>query len=142
MEAQTGTEQEEERLLDEPSESPPTAPRPEPSSSLSSLIIYFMTIHFLLAFSEIILIAPLLRLFENSLCLSHYGFPVGGVPESSCKGPKVQVPLATIKGWKSMLDTIPGISVCPVARLISNLSQYYLLPFLLESWVIVMAVGK
>jgi hypothetical protein len=110
METQAGTE-EEERLLDDPSESPVTAPRPEPSSSLSSLIIYFMTIHFLLAFSEIILIAPLLRLFENSLCLSHYGFPVGGVPESSCKGPEIQVPLATIKGWKSMLDTIPGISV-------------------------------
>lgn len=102
--------EEEDRLLNQPSESPVTTSRPGAASPLSSLIIYFMTIHFLLAFSEIILIAPLLRLFENSLCLSHYGFPVGGLPESSCKGPEIQAPLATIKGWKSMLDTIPGTS--------------------------------
>ena len=75
---------------------------------LSTLILYFMAIHFLLAFAEIILVAPLIRLFENSLCLTHYGFPDGGVAEALCKIPEIQRPLATIRGWKSMFDTIPG----------------------------------
>ncbi|KAI6714231.1 hypothetical protein JHW43_003268 [Diplocarpon mali] len=73
------------------------------------IVFYFMAIHFLLAFSEIILVAPTFRLFENSLCLSHYGFPDGGVAESMCKIQEVQHPLATIRGWKSTLDTIPGM---------------------------------
>jgi hypothetical protein len=75
---------------------------------LTSLVLYFMTIHFLLAFCEIILVAPLIKLFENSLCLSHFDFPAGGVEESLCKIPEIQRPLATIRGWKSMFDTIPG----------------------------------
>lgn len=76
---------------------------------LSKLILYFMAIHFLLAFAEIILVAPLIRLFENSLCLKHYGFPQGGVEEVQCKIPEIQVPLATIRGWKSTLDALPGM---------------------------------
>jgi hypothetical protein len=76
---------------------------------LTSLVLYFMTIHFLLAFCEIILVAPLIRLFENSLCLSYFDFPPGGVKEALCKIPEVQRPLATIRGWKSMFDTIPGL---------------------------------
>ena len=76
---------------------------------LTSLVFYFMTIHFLLAFCEIILVAPLIKLYENSLCLSYFDFPTGGVEESLCKIPEIQRPLATIRGWKSMFDTIPGI---------------------------------
>ena len=75
---------------------------------LSKIVFYFMTIHFLLAFCEIILVAPLIKLFENSLCVSHFGFPDGGVEEALCKIPEIQRPLATIRGWKSMFDTIPG----------------------------------
>ena len=78
---------------------------------LTTIVFYFMTIHFLLAFCEIILVAPLIRLFENSLCLSHFDFPVGGIDESLCKIPEIQRPLATIRGWKSMFDTIPGIRI-------------------------------
>jgi hypothetical protein len=81
----------------------------EQSPPLSLVIIYFMSIHFLLAFCEIILVAPLIKLFENSLCQSHYGFPIGGVDESLCKITEIQAPLATIRGWKSMFDTIPGV---------------------------------
>ncbi len=76
---------------------------------LSTLVFYFMAIHFLLAFCEIILVAPLIKLFENSLCLNHYGFQVAGVEEALCKIPEIQQPLATIRGWKSTFDTIPGI---------------------------------
>jgi hypothetical protein len=78
---------------------------------LTTIVFYFMTIHFLLAFCEIILVAPLIRLFENSLCLSHFDFPLGGIDESLCKIPEIQRPLATIRGWKSMFDTIPGIRI-------------------------------
>ena len=109
------THEEEERLLDDDAPEPPP-PYPEPQPSLSSQIIYFMSIHFLLAFAEIILVAPLLRLFEESLCLSHYGFPSGGVPESLCKIQEIQHPLATIRGWKSMFDTIPGMYSFNITR--------------------------
>ena len=78
---------------------------------LSGLIFYFMTIHFLLAFCEIILNVPLQRLFENSLCLKYYNFPDGGVPEGSCKVSEIQYNLAILRGWKSMLDNIPGRSM-------------------------------
>ncbi len=78
---------------------------------LTTIVFYFMKIHFFLAFCEIILVAPLIKLFENSLCLSHFDFPVGGIDESLCKIPEIQKPLATIRGWKSMFDTIPGILI-------------------------------
>lgn len=84
---------------------------PTPPANFDRLVLYFMAIHFLLAFCQIILVAPLIRLFENSLCLSHYNFPVGGVAESLCKIREIQQPLATIRGWKSTLDTIPVILV-------------------------------
>jgi hypothetical protein len=65
--------------------------------TLDKLVFYFMIIHFLLAFCEIILVAPLIKLFEESLCLSHYNFPAGGVEEVLCKIPEIQRPLATIR---------------------------------------------
>lgn len=134
-------EEEEEHLLenDDSFESLPPAPLP----SLSTQIFYFMSIHFLLAFSEIILVAPLIRLFENSLCLSHYGFPSAGVPESMCKGTEIQQPLATIRGWKSMFDTIPGTSLFYISRaLLLILIQYSSLLFQSENWATALGVEK
>jgi hypothetical protein len=79
----------------------------------SSVVLYFMAIHFLLAFSEMTLVAPLIKLFEESLCLTHYKFPSGGIDETLCKIPDVQRPLATIRGWKAMFDTLPGrLAIC------------------------------
>jgi len=79
------------------------------ATPLSVLILYFMAIHFLLAFCEIILVAPFIKLLENSLCLSYYNFPGNGVQDELCKIPDIQGPLATLRGWKSSFDTIPGI---------------------------------
>jgi len=79
-----------------------------PSTPPSTLILYFMAIHFLLAFCEIILVAPLIKLLENSLCLSYYDFPADGVQEGLCKIPEIQGPLAVIRGWQSTFNTIPG----------------------------------
>ncbi len=82
---------------------------------LSRLVLYFMAIHFLLAYCELILVAPLIKLFEQSLCISYYEIhdpgvisPGGSVPELMCKIQAIQAPLATIRGWKSLFDTIPG----------------------------------
>lgn len=133
---------EEEHLLENDAPEPPSPPPPV-LSSLSAQIFYFMSIHFLLAFSEIILVAPLLKLFEESLCLSYYEFPSAGVPERMCKLPAIQQPLATIRGWKAMFDTIPGISLLNILRaLFLILAQYYSLLFLSEIWVTAMAAGK
>jgi hypothetical protein len=91
-----------EILEDEPGQGPAS------STPLSILVLYLMTIHFLLAFCEIILVAPLIKLFENSLCLRYYDFPANGVQGDLCQIPEIQGPLAKIRGWKSMCDTIPG----------------------------------
>ncbi|TVY45356.1 Efflux pump [Lachnellula subtilissima] len=88
------------------------------ATPLSVLILYFMAIHFLLAFCEIILVAPLIKLLENSLCLSYYNFPGNGVQDELCKIPDIQGPLATLRGWKSSFDTIPVLLVAiPFGRL-------------------------
>ncbi|KAF8861648.1 MFS general substrate transporter [Acephala macrosclerotiorum] len=85
---------------------------------LTRVILYFMAIHFLLAFCEMILVAPLIKLFENSLCLKYYDFPVSGIEEALCKVPKIQGPLATIRGWKSSFDMIAVLLVAiPFGRL-------------------------
>ncbi|TVY23472.1 Efflux pump [Lachnellula hyalina] len=88
------------------------------ATPLSVLILYFMAIHFLLAFCEIILVAPFIKLLENSLCLSYYNFPGNGVQDELCKIPDIQGPLATLRGWKSSFDTIPVLLVAiPFGRL-------------------------
>jgi hypothetical protein len=101
---------EEEESLLQNGDSRRSAKRPTaaPLSPFSAPIFYFLAIHFLLAFCEMILVAPLIKLFEESLCLRHYSFPPGGVPEKMCKIPEIQHPLATIRGWKATFDTIPG----------------------------------
>jgi hypothetical protein len=85
------------------------------AAQLSRLVLYFIAIHFLLAYCELILVAPLIKLFEQSLCTIYYDAhdpsvigPGGGIPELLCKIQGIQAPSATIRGWKSMLDTIPG----------------------------------
>jgi hypothetical protein len=97
--------------------STPTSASISSSPSLTAIILAFMTLHFLLAFSEIILVAPLIKLFEQSLCLNYYDFPIGGVQEEWCKVPQVQGPLATIRGWKGAGDTLPGTFPRMVRRL-------------------------
>jgi hypothetical protein len=94
------------------------------TSTPSRVVLYFMAIHFLLAFCEIVLVAPLIRLFEWSLCVSYYELhdpsiiiPGKEIPEFRCKIPGVQTPLAKIRGWKSMFDTIPGTEAPIKSRL-------------------------
>ena len=110
---------------------------------LTSIVLYFMTIHFLLAFCDMILVAPLIRLYENSLCLSYFEFPAGGVEESFCKIEEIQRPLATLRGWKSMFDTIPGTeSLVRGCRWALMRSKFYLLLFQSDDLAIIMVAGK
>ncbi|CAG8971623.1 hypothetical protein HYALB_00008016 [Hymenoscyphus albidus] len=88
------------------------------TTPFSLLVFYFMAVNFLLAFGEHIIVAPLIKLFENSLCLSHYGFPDHVLDPELCQIIDVQRPLAQIRGWKSMFDVIPVILVTiPMGRL-------------------------
>ncbi|KAH6706205.1 hypothetical protein BKA61DRAFT_455952, partial [Leptodontidium sp. MPI-SDFR-AT-0119] len=73
-----------------------------------------MGIHFCLAFCEIVLAVPLIKLFEQSLCFSYYSVHDpsiiengGSIPEALCKVVEIQQDLATIRGWKSLLDIVP-----------------------------------
>jgi hypothetical protein len=93
------------------------------SAPLSRLVLYFMAIHFLLAFCELILVAPFIKLFEQSLCISYYDAhdpsvigPGDSIPEALCKIQGIQAPLATIRGWKSMFDTVPGFAKFNLGR--------------------------
>src|SRR5438034_17189 len=84
---------------DETSQNDVQAVRRNKSSTTSTptrVILYFMAVHFLLAFCEIILVAPLIRLFEWSLCISYYELHdpriiIAGkeIPEFRCKIPGV-----------------------------------------------------
>jgi hypothetical protein len=85
------------------------------ATASSHVVLYFMTIHFLLAFAELILVAPLIQLFENSLCIRYYDVhdpgiigAGGNIPEARCKIPEIQAELAAVRGWKGGFDTIPG----------------------------------
>jgi hypothetical protein len=110
---------------------------------LTSMVLYFMTIHFLLAFADMVLIAPCIRLFENSLCLSYFDFPAGGVEESLCKIEEIQRPLATIRGWGSMFDTIPGTeSLVRGCWSMLKRSQFCSLRFRSDDLAIVLVAGK
>lgn len=80
--------------------------------------LYFMALHFLLGFYEVVLTAPLLLLFEQSICISYYALydphtigPGNSVPEVFCKLPQIQHDLATLRAWKSFFDTLPGKSL-------------------------------
>ncbi|KAF7869806.1 hypothetical protein EAF04_004590 [Stromatinia cepivora] len=99
------------------------------SPPLTTLILYFMILHFLIAFCEMVLVAPLISIFESSLCQSYYNFPetVTSISQHDirlelCKIPEIQGPLATIRGWKSLGDTVP---VLLVAIPIGNLGDRY-----------------
>ena len=65
-----------------------------------------MTIHFCIAFTDIITTAPLIRLFEESLCKVFYG--VMGIDEGKCKVKAIQRELAGVRGVKGGLDMLPG----------------------------------
>jgi hypothetical protein len=110
---------------------------------LTSIVLYFMTIHFLLAFCDMILVAPLMRLYENSLCLSYFDFPAGGVDESFCKTEEIQRSLATLRGWKSTFDTIPGTeSLVRRCGWVLMRPQFYLSLFQSDDLAIIMVAGK
>lgn len=86
------------------------------TASATWTVLYFMALHFLIAFIEMVLVAPLLRLEEESICIRHYYVfdpsligSGGNIDEQLCKIGQVQGPLARIRGWKSLLDTIPGM---------------------------------
>ncbi|CZT43672.1 uncharacterized protein RSE6_03743 [Rhynchosporium secalis] len=79
-------------------------------------LFFFMGVHFLLAFREILLVVPLIELFEQSLCFSYYSVHDlsiighgGWILEALCKIAEIQHDLATIRGWKLLLDTAPVV---------------------------------
>ncbi|RFU30995.1 hypothetical protein B7463_g5302, partial [Scytalidium lignicola] len=62
-------------------------------------------------FCEMVIVAPFINLFEQSLCRTYYSFPSGKIDDALCKIPEIQAPLATIRGWKSTFDTLAVILV-------------------------------
>jgi MFS family permease len=107
----------------------------------------FMAFHFCIAFCEMILIAPLLSLFERSICLSHYmkldpSFigPDDWVEEIYCKVPSVQRELARVRGWKGALDTLPVLLVAiPVGKLADRYGRKKLMSLNLIGVLVAMA---
>ncbi|EPE34909.1 MFS general substrate transporter [Glarea lozoyensis ATCC 20868] len=94
------------------------------SPSLTKTIALFMTLHFLLAFTELLLVAPLLKLYEESVCERFYDGRDGGFVgryEDGCQVTEVQRDVARIRGWKSMWD---GIVVLLVTIPFGKLGDY------------------
>lgn len=101
----------------------------------SRAALYFMSIYFLLAFCELVPIASFVKLFERSLCIAYYDLhrpnivpPGEEIPELLCKVPDIQTSLATIRGWKSMLDTVPGRNASLILQNVLS-RQKSLLPY-------------
>ncbi|KAL3426061.1 MFS multidrug transporter [Phlyctema vagabunda] len=101
-------------FVDEPRDTDGPSQGAHNAPAVFTLFLFFMGLHFLIAFCEMILVAPSIKIYENSLCVAYYLVhdpsvigPGDIIEESLCKITEVQVSLATIRGWKSLYDTIP-----------------------------------
>lgn len=99
----TSHDDENASLLSSSQKSSSTFPDPITITQTTRTILYFMAIHFCIAFTDIITVAPLIKLFETSLCETFYGFSTGGVGGSDCKVLEIQQALAKVRGVKSGL---------------------------------------
>ncbi|KAF2842536.1 MFS general substrate transporter [Patellaria atrata CBS 101060] len=84
---------------------------------LSSTAYCCVALHFLLGVVENIPIAPLLVLYERSICLQYYlkhdPSAIHGtrIEHDLCKISTIQKELAVVKGWKSFFDTLPVLLI-------------------------------
>ena len=84
---------------------------------ISHVFLSCLLLYFLVEMYDMITIAPLVALFEQSICRSYYEIhdpssirPGGSVAEHLCKIDSIQEELAIVRGWKLAFDTIPGQS--------------------------------
>lgn len=82
---------------------------------LSRVGVYCVLLYFLVEMSDMISIAPLTALLEQSVCRSYFEVhnpsmivPGGSVREDHCKLKPIQAELAVVRGWKLAFDTLPG----------------------------------
>ncbi|KAK0386787.1 hypothetical protein NLU13_6623 [Sarocladium strictum] len=88
-------------------------------------IILLKIVILLLALGDDMLDSPMARITEAVICYRHYEMTdpsklrmgrddigpgaIGGVEELHCKVNAVQAKLASLRGWQSLLDSIPGL---------------------------------
>ncbi|TAQ85799.1 hypothetical protein B7494_g5856 [Chlorociboria aeruginascens] len=108
-----GRTAEESSALLTPNDSP-NAMAPPPPFKLTRIAVYCMLLLFLVEMYDFITIAPLVALFERSICRSYYVLhspevirPDGSIEESLCKINPIQAELAVLRGWKLAFDTLP-----------------------------------
>ncbi|KAK0649804.1 major facilitator superfamily domain-containing protein [Cercophora newfieldiana] len=102
-----------------------TATSPTVSRSdahLARTAIICATIYFLHEFSDYVVMAPRLRLFELGFCREYYRVhdpskigDDGSVDEALCKHKAIQALVVNYRGWQLALNAIPGILSIPLS---------------------------
>ena len=84
-----------------------------PYNAVCCLFLYFFVEMY-----DMVTIAPLTALFEQSLCRIWYRnhdpsliSPGGSVKEQFCKLEHIQAAVAVVRGWKLAFDTLPGTEI-------------------------------
>ena len=83
---------------------------------LISPVVLAFVLYNLLSFATLLLEAPLVRLFEKSICNRYYrehprnpNVAFQDVDESLCKGAPIQNLLATVVEWELSFSAVPGL---------------------------------
>lgn len=89
---------------------------------LPYLVVCCLTLYFLVEMFDMVTIAPLTALLEQSLCRTWYRShdpslinPGGSVEEQCCKIEPIQAELAVLRGWKLAFDALPGAAIVRLA---------------------------
>ena len=89
---------------------------------LPHLVVYCLTLYFLVEMFDMVTIAPLTALLEQSLCRTWYRShdpslisPGGSVEEQFCKIEPIQAEVAVLRGWKLAFDALPGTAIVRLA---------------------------
>ena len=89
---------------------------------LPYLVVCCLTLYFLVEMFDMVTIAPLTALLEQSLCRTWYRShdpslinPGGSVEEQLCKIEPIQAEVAVLRGWKLAFDALPGTAIVRLA---------------------------
>ena len=92
-------------------------PELEPKG-FSPATYYCFALTFLLEMSNVLLTVPLITLFEQAICQTHYGpqqlsLGLATMGEDPCKAAPIQSELALLRGWQASFNGISGSFIAP-----------------------------
>lgn len=86
---------------------------PLPARNARRISIILAVVFFILSASSVVMVIPLTRLMENSICHRYYEGEIPArepIDESLCKVDEIQSELAFVNGILSTLEAVPSLS--------------------------------